>query len=598
MRGLDQRLNTSIAKARRVIAFALSGMLALLTPLVAPTSILAADDAWTTNGPVGASIEALVVDPQTPSTLYAGASTGGAYKSVNRGASWSPIHNGFATQFGIAGVRALAVDPQAPRTLYAATGDGAYKTINGGGGWSPINAGLPSFPSVSLLAIDPQTPSTLYVGIYGQTTKGIFKSTSGGAGWLEANSGLPTRQVQALAIDPRNPSILYVEIQGSGLYKSGNGGQSWVPMNTGLGSHNVLSLAVDPQTSGVVYAGTGDGLYKTTTGGTNWDPINTGLTGDATLETVLALAITPTAPNVVYAGTARDGVFRTTDGGAHWTAVNSGLPPAAPSSSRRVPALAVDLLDLATVYAGYVDGVYSIDQPALAGDLALSLSIAPDLAVPGSMLALAFTLANTGPSTAGASVTAPIPAGTTFQSVVAADWTCTTPAVDDTGAVVCSRPTVPIGNGVVTVNVRATTAGTVVATGSVSVRAHETNVSNNTVTTTSVIQAACQPRPQVKVITGLSPGGLLGVTVAAQTTVGTNANALSAIRVTGTTNGELLLNGTPLPVGQTILLAGAPQTLQLRLRRVTVGQASMARFVVTDVCGDWPTFVGGGADAF
>jgi len=53
-----------------------------------------------------------------------------------------------------------------------------------------------------------------------------------------------------------------------------------------------------------------------------------------------------------------------------------------------------------------------------------------------------------------------------------------------------------------------------------------------------------------------------------------------------------------LPVGQTVSLTGAPQSLQLRLRRVTVGQTSMARFVVTDVCGDWPTFVGGGADAF
>jgi len=598
MRERDWLFRASFTKTRYMLASSIATALALLMPLVAPTPTLAADDTWTTNGPVGASIEALVIDPQTPSTLYAGAGTGGVFKSVNRGTSWVPIHNGFATQFGTARVRALVIDPLTPRTLYAGTGDGAYKTANGGNNWSPISVGLPSLASVSLMAIDPQTPSTVYLGIYGQATNGIFKSTTGGDAWFEANSGLPNRQVQALAIDPRNPVILYVEIQGSGLYKSNNGGQSWVPMNTGLGVHNVLSLAVDPQTSGVVYAGTGDGLYKTTTGGMSWEPINAGLTGDAPLETVLALAITPTAPNVVYAGTGRDGVFITTDGGAHWAALNSGLPPAAPSSSRRVPALTVDLVDLARVYAGYADGVYSIDQPALAGDLALSLSIAPDPAVPGGMLVLAYTLANTGPSTAGTSLTASIPAGTTFQSVVAEGWTCTTPPINGMGAVACSRPTVPIGSVVATVNVRATTAGTVVGTGSVSARAHEVNLTNNTVTTSSVVQAACQPRPQVRVSAGLSPGGLLGVTVATQTTVGTNANALSAIRVTATTNGELLLNGAPLPVGQTISLSGAPQTLQLRLRRVTIGQRSIAQFVVTDVCGDWPTFVGGGADAF
>ena len=34
------------------------------------------------------------------------------------------------------------------------------------------------------------------------------------------------------------------------------------------------------------------------------------------------------------------------------------------------------------------------------------------------------------------------------------------------------------------------------------------------------------------------------------------------------------------------------------VRRQTAGQATTARIVVEDACGDWPTFVGGGPGAF
>jgi hypothetical protein len=39
-------------------------------------------------------------------------------------------------------------------------------------------------------------------------------------------------------------------------------------------------------------------------------------------------------------------------------------------------------------------------------------------------------------------------------------------------------------------------------------------------------------------------------------------------------------------------------TLTLTLNRATLGQAAMVELVVTDGCGDWPTFVGGGPSAF
>src|SRR3989442_10200699 len=86
---------------------------------------------------------------------------------------------------------ALAIDPQASTTLYAGTtGGGVFKSSDGGGSWSAANVGL-SATSVLALAIDPQASTTLYAGTSGSgfgafyasiSGGGVFKSTNGGGG--------------------------------------------------------------------------------------------------------------------------------------------------------------------------------------------------------------------------------------------------------------------------------------------------------------------------------------------------------------------------------------------------------------------------------
>ena len=46
----------------------------------------------------------------------------------------------------------------------------------------------------------------------------------------------------------------------------------------------------------------------------------------------------------------------------------------------------------------------------------------------------------------------------------------------------------------------------------------------------------------------------------------------------------------------TLPLSGAQATLSVQ--RTTAGQPATVHFRVTDGCGGWPTFVGGGPDAF
>ena len=107
-------------------------------------------------------VRKLAIDPQTTSTLYAGASAGGVFKSVDAGATWSTVNTGL--DYANNSISALAIDARNPSTLYAGTSSrGLFKSTNGGVNWFTVSGGLPDL-RVSALAIDPQTTTTLYVG--------------------------------------------------------------------------------------------------------------------------------------------------------------------------------------------------------------------------------------------------------------------------------------------------------------------------------------------------------------------------------------------------------------------------------------------------
>jgi hypothetical protein len=63
-------------------------------------------------------------------------------------------------------VWALIIDPDTPTTVYAGTHAGIFKSVNGAGSWTPVNTGL-SNTFVNALAIDPSTPATVYAGTNG-----------------------------------------------------------------------------------------------------------------------------------------------------------------------------------------------------------------------------------------------------------------------------------------------------------------------------------------------------------------------------------------------------------------------------------------------
>ena len=193
-------------------------------------------------------IDALAIDGQSPSKLYAARShsdggcvqsscpphSDGIFQSTDAGGTWSAVNLGWDAGLFDIGAGALVADPQTPGTLYAGTqqldcqdyicpddyytkasaagGAGLFKSTDGGQSWATLN-GLPA-GDVSIVTIDPRNPSTLYVVSY---LNGIFRSTDGGASWIAVNSGLTATYVSALIVDGQTPSTVYAATSGNGV---------------------------------------------------------------------------------------------------------------------------------------------------------------------------------------------------------------------------------------------------------------------------------------------------------------------------------------------------------------------------------------------
>lgn len=146
---------------------------------------------WTELGPgnSGGRALSLVIHPALPDTMYIGMAAGGIWKTVNGGASWTPLMDAITS----VPVTVLAMDPVNPDVIYAGTGEsfadpqsrrgvGIFKTIDGGTTWTHLTStGTPDYYYVNDIAISPRNNQRIYAA----TTTGIWRSDNGGASWTQ-----------------------------------------------------------------------------------------------------------------------------------------------------------------------------------------------------------------------------------------------------------------------------------------------------------------------------------------------------------------------------------------------------------------------------
>jgi N-acetylneuraminic acid mutarotase len=119
---------------------------------------------------------------------------------------------------------------------------------------------------------------------------------------------------------------------------------------------------------------------------------------------------------------------------------------------------------------------------------------------------------------------------------------------------------------------------------------------------TVVAPTCANSRPNVGMNTSKPAPGQLQAVIFAQTSPAAVTNSLTSVRILSIANAAVRLNGNPVDVGSQVSLPAGTQQVTLLLDRQAPGQnpggASTVAFAVTDTCGEWRSFLGGGPSAF
>src|SRR5208282_498493 len=255
---------------------------------------------------IGNRVASVAGIPGDPSTYYAGAASGGVWKTTDGGNRWSPIFDKEPVQ----AIGALAVAPSDPRVVWAGTGEawairdvdvmgnGVYKSTDAGKTWT--HSGLDETGRIGRIIVNPTNPDIVFVCALGRLTgpqqeRGVYRTTDGGQHWDRVLFADENTGCSGLTMDAHNPRTLFAGVWQAEM-------------------HTYAELSGGP----------GSGVYVTHDGGTKWTRIE-GHGMPKPPVGKIDVAIAPTNPNRVFAliQTKDQGsLWRSDDGGENWSAVN------------------------------------------------------------------------------------------------------------------------------------------------------------------------------------------------------------------------------------------------------------------------------------
>ncbi len=306
------------SRSRSVLA---AGALALCVPATASPAPLGAQDVPTSAlgamkfrhiGPVGNRITSVAGVAGDPLTYYAGAASGGLWKTEDGGVNWRPV---FDDQ-PVHAIGEVEVAPSDPNIVWAGTGEpfirsnvsignGVWKSLDAGETWEHM--GLEGTGRISRIIVHPANPDIVYAAAIGhgyapQGERGIYRTMDGGESWEHVLFVDEETGASDLVMDPSNPRTLFAGMwqiairtwtrksggPGSAIHMSRDGGDSWTRLEgNGLPTREIGKIALcssadDPDR---IYAliETGDGvpweggdtdggeLWRSDDGGRTWN---------------------------------------------------------------------------------------------------------------------------------------------------------------------------------------------------------------------------------------------------------------------------------------------------------------------------------------
>ena len=276
---------------------------------------------WRSMGPanIGGRTRSIIVDlyhDASGQTLFAGAVSGGIWKSTNGGASWDSINDNMS-QLSIG-----CMTEDVNGNIYAGTGEGFSLYVEG---------------------------EAFSTGILGG---GIFESTDGGKTFNILKATVPTAAnndavnwayTNRIAVQPNNPSVIYAATNG-GLMVSTDGGNTFAYATIGAStkmSGNTLDVKMSADGKVILACFNGTGYYAYPSASNSWKQTSftqiasagvghLSVSGNGRIE----IAISPTNSDYAYAsvigpGDNLIGIYMTmsavsSNKGGYWYEIGAG----------------------------------------------------------------------------------------------------------------------------------------------------------------------------------------------------------------------------------------------------------------------------------
>ena len=337
-------------------------------------------------GPIGNRVSAVAGVPGDEGVYYAGAASGGLWRTHNGGVDWEPIFD----RQEAASIGSIAVAPSDPNVIWVGTGEsfirsnisignGVYRSTDRGDSFEHL--GLDRTGRVGRIVVHPDDPGTALIAALGhaygpqeqgEAGRGVFRTTDGGTTWEHALFlNLITRPLyytRMAAAPDRADEVTFVATRLSVSLDGGSTVASEGFEQAGWDHHDIWIDPLDPDRRIVGHDG---GVSITTDRGRTWyrpqlpiaqmyhvstDDLRSGQARDVSVWP-LAIESSPasaleyrfqwTAPfatsphdEAVYAGSQY--VHRSRDRGQSWERISPDLTTADPALMRRTGGLTLD----------------------------------------------------------------------------------------------------------------------------------------------------------------------------------------------------------------------------------------------------------------
>jgi len=204
-----------------------------------------------------AFIPPLIMDPNTPTTLYIGSNR--VYRTIDEGVTWTAISSQL-TIAATAAILTIAVAPSNSQIIYVGTSDGRV-VVSRDAGVTFVPTTTPFVNrAVSRLVIDRGDPNRVLATVSTLGGPHVYRTADGGATWTNITGNLPDVPVLSATLIPDSPNLLFIGTD-LGVFQTSDGGTTWQTGPVGMPLVRVNDLVYDVRTQTLYAATYGRGIF-------------------------------------------------------------------------------------------------------------------------------------------------------------------------------------------------------------------------------------------------------------------------------------------------------------------------------------------------